>query len=273
MDAATRWRESLAAWAIPAPILNAAPESPWGFPVEIFTRRADALAAVSTPSTRRALEALPPGGVALDVGCGAGAASLPLAARAGRFVGVDPSPALLDAFRERAEARGVAVTAIVGTWPDAAAQTPAAEVTLCHHVLYNVPELAPFVRRLTDHARRRVVAELPVRHPMSPLNELWLRLHGVTRPTTPTVDDAIAVLRESGVAPEQERWTAPAMGWAGVFAQRSDLIAWVRRLLCVPAARDHEIEALLAPHLVEQPDGWSLPPQPIVTLWWPGTAA
>src|SRR5579884_298490 len=106
MDAATRWRESLAAWAIPEPILHAAPESPWGFPAEIFTRRADALAAVSTPSTRRALEALPLGGATLDVGCGAGAASLPLAARAGRLMGVDPSPALLDAFRERAEARG-----------------------------------------------------------------------------------------------------------------------------------------------------------------------
>ena len=272
MDATERWREGLAAWAIPEPILAAAPESPWGFPVDLFARRADALANASTPSTRHAMEALPRGGVVLDVGCGAGAAALPLAARAGRLVGVDPSPELLGAFRERAEARGVAVTTIVGEWPAAADQAPAADVVVCHHVLYNVPDVVPFVRGLSDHARGRVVVELPVQHPMSPLNELWLHLHGVTRPVTPTVDDAIAVLRELGVAPEQERWTAPAMGWAGEFARRSDLIAWVRRLLCVPAARDHEIEALLAPQLVQQPDGWSLPPRPLVTLWWPGTA-
>ena len=31
-----RWREQLDGWAIPAEILAAAPESPWGFPVGLF---------------------------------------------------------------------------------------------------------------------------------------------------------------------------------------------------------------------------------------------
>ena len=79
--AATRWREELQEWAIPAHIIEAAPESPWGFPPELFARRAE-LAKSEVPfSGLRALEALPVHGAVLDVGCGAGAASAPLICR------------------------------------------------------------------------------------------------------------------------------------------------------------------------------------------------
>ena len=42
-DAADRWREQLAAWAIPEAILANAPESPWGFATECFRRRGETL--------------------------------------------------------------------------------------------------------------------------------------------------------------------------------------------------------------------------------------
>src|SRR5258708_5907311 len=89
MGAAERWTQALAAWAFPAEILAAAPESPWGYPTRVFARRADDRPAAPTPSTERAWEALPEGGSVLDVGCGAGAASLPLATRARHLIGVD----------------------------------------------------------------------------------------------------------------------------------------------------------------------------------------
>src|SRR3954468_24194750 len=73
--AAERWRDELSAWAIPPDILAAAPEPPWGFPVELF--RADA-ESPDTPSRDAALAALPDGGTVLDVGCGGGGASLAL---------------------------------------------------------------------------------------------------------------------------------------------------------------------------------------------------
>src|SRR5919198_6398731 len=130
MNAAERWKQALAAWAIPPTILAAAPESPWGFPTELFERRADAVPAEPTPSTQCALEALPEGGSVLDVGCGAGAASLPLAARAGRLIGGDPSAEMLRAFRRRVEAAGKAVTMIEGPWPSVAEQTPVADVVV-----------------------------------------------------------------------------------------------------------------------------------------------
>ena len=55
---ATVWRKALASWAIPRPILDAAPEPPWTFPVELFASRADASTASRhlTASNRRALE-------------------------------------------------------------------------------------------------------------------------------------------------------------------------------------------------------------------------
>ena len=80
MRAADRWREQLAAWAIPDAMLAAAPESPYGFATECFRRRGEAVAdPESTPTTRRALEALPEGGSVLDVGVGGGGTSIPLA--------------------------------------------------------------------------------------------------------------------------------------------------------------------------------------------------
>src|SRR5207248_8317418 len=40
-SAAARWRADLESWAIPEEILDAAPETPWGCPVDLFARRAD----------------------------------------------------------------------------------------------------------------------------------------------------------------------------------------------------------------------------------------
>src|SRR5215218_7516140 len=69
--ALARWREQLDGWAIPAEILAAAPESPWGFPVGLFRSRARrAGEGPPTPSTTEAARHLPDGGSVLDVGAG-----------------------------------------------------------------------------------------------------------------------------------------------------------------------------------------------------------
>jgi SAM-dependent methyltransferase len=268
-SAAARWRADLESWAIPQAILDAAPESPWGFPVALFANRADR-PRLPTASDRRALEGLPEGGSVLDVGCGAGASSLPLVERAGRLSGVDGSAGMLEAFRERVEAAGIECTTVEGTWPDVAGGVPVADVVVCHHVVYNVPEPVPFVDALSGHATRRVVLELTQDHPLGNLNDLWMRFHGLERPSRPTADDFADVLAQMGIQPGREDW-APG-DWSGGFARREDLVAFIRKRLCLTADRDPEIWEAIADRVVERDGTIGLPPRPNVTLWWEGSA-
>ncbi|CAN5767093.1 hypothetical protein BH18ACT15_BH18ACT15_11600 [soil metagenome] len=259
--AAERWAEALGAHAIPQNILDAAPESPWGFPAALFTVDVDLERTRLTPSRRRALDALPSGGIVLDVGAGGGAASLPLAPPAGRIVAVDASAELLDAFAAAALKAGIDHEVIRGDWPGVAEIAPPADVVVCHHVLYNAADLAPFAAALTAHARKRVVVEMSDRHPMTRVSDLFLHFHGLQRPEGPTAADAVDVLTEAGLRVAWERWTERREP----SASRADYIAFIRRRLCLPPERDHEIGALLGPH-----------PQPRersnATLWWPGEA-
>lgn len=261
--AADRWRDALAAWAIPDEILAAAPESPYGFSVDLFARVADARHAEGSPATRRALEALPDGGTVLDVGAGAGAASLPLAAKAGRLVAVDESPGMLEAYAQRAEAAGVEHATVQGRWPEAASAAPVADVVVCRNVLYNVADVDGFVAALTGHARVRVVIEFQAEHPLAWTNPYFEAIHRIRRPLDPTADDAIAAIAESGVDARHVRWTAPSM--IGTL-DRDELVGFLRRRLCVGAERDGEIAAAVG----------HLPPpaeREVVACWWDGRAA
>jgi SAM-dependent methyltransferase len=267
--AADTWTEALASWAIPDEILAKAPESPWHFPVKLFARRGEMAASHLTLSNRLAMEELPEDGEVLDVGCGGGAASVPLASRASRLIGVDPSREMLDSFAKNARAAGVEVDAIEGAWPDVADRTPVADVVVCHHVVYNASDLAAFALRLTDHARRRVVMEMTAHHPISDLSPLWLRFHGLVRPTRPTSDDAEAVLRELGLRPAREDWDAPRPGG---YESVQEMVAHVRRLVCLPSERDPEIEEAIAPRIVERDGRFGFVDRPVTTLWWEGSA-
>ncbi|HET7529785.1 MAG TPA: methyltransferase domain-containing protein [Mycobacteriales bacterium] len=248
---AQRWRDELAAWAIPPDILAAAPEPPWGFPVALFHAHAES---PDTPSRDRALEALPEAGDVLDVGCGGGAAGLALVPPAGMVVGVDQGADLLDDFSTTAAARGVAHRAVLGSWPDVAAAVEPADVVVCHHVLYNIADLPAFVAALTSHARRRVVVELTATHPLATSRTLWQHFHGIDRPTGPTADLAVHVLREAGIEPSIESWQRPPRD-----VPREVYVELNRRRLCLPASADAEIDRVMGPTT------W---PRDVVTLWW-----
>lgn len=260
--AAESWADALAAWAIPPEILAAAPESPWGFPVALFHPPEDE--PDDTPSRRAALDALAVGGSVLDVGCGAGAASLALVPPASPVTGVDESTDMLAAFARGAEQRGAEHTEVQGRWPEVAASVAVADVVVCHHVFYNVADLPAFASALTDHARRRVVCELSAAHPQIALNDLWRRFWDLDRPLRPTADDAVAVLRDLGIDPQIERWRRPPRRIGRLT--RAEEVAFTRRRLCLPPERDAEIDALLPP-------SGGLPLDDLVTVWWDVSAA
>ena len=170
----------------------------------------------------------------LDVGSGAGAACLPLAARATGLTAVDADPGCSDCWPSGPRPPGWRTQVVLGRWPDVAAQAPPADLVTCHHVLYNVPDLGPFLDALTGHARRRVVVEITAAHPLVQLNPLWLHFHGLTRPEGPTAADVIAILAAMGLRAGHTEWNRP--GEADYPTVR-ELVEVTRRRLCLPAER------------------------------------
>ena len=156
---------------------------------------------------------------------------------------------------------------IVGSWPAAAGSVAPANVVVCHHVLYNVPDLRPFVEALDEHARQRVVIEITAQHPVARLNPLWERFHGLVRPTRPTWEDALRTIRSfhRGVHAERERVAAdvPAGSW-------DELVGSTCRRLCLPPERQADVAAALIESGAssEDPATWSAQNREVVTLWW-----
>ena len=267
-----RWRADLAAWAIPAHITGAVADSPWVLPREVFARRADRLMAEPTgASYERAREALGPAGTVLDVGSGAGAACLPLARYATTVTAVDTDADMLALLAERAAAAGLDSRTVTGRWPDVADQVGPADVVTCHHVVYNTPDIWDFVETLTNHARRRVVIEMTAVHPLTSLNPLWLRFHGLRRPDGPTAADLLAILAGAGLSAEHTEWSRPAEADYEGFAELVDV---TRRRLCLPADRASEVEAALLDlgSNRERPGDLGSSGRDVVTIWWEGIA-
>ncbi len=266
-----KWREDLAGWAIPESITSAVTESPWVLPRDVFARRADRLRqAPGGPSYDRERDALDPPGSVLDVGAGAGAACLPLAPWTTALTAVDTDDGMLARLAVRARAAGLEPRLLPGRWPGAAGKAGPADLVTCHHVLYNVPDLVPFIEALTRHARRQVVVELTATHPLVTLNPLWLHFHGLRRPEGPAATDVLAILAAMGLRAGHTEWNRPAQA---DYATGSELVDTTRRRLCLPPERASDVEAALreAGYLGQPPDlGTS--GRSVMTIWWEGSA-
>lgn len=251
-SAAARWRELLTTRAIPAGIRAAAPDDPHRHDPARFTAAADP---PDTPSRRVALDLLGEGGgTVLDVGCGAGAASLALLPSAHHVTGTDTAVDMLDAFTRACEQRGVPHRTVLGSWPDTAAEAGSADVVVCHHVGYNTADLGPFVVAMDAAASCGVVLELHAEHPTSWMDPLWQRFHGLRRAPAATADDALAVLIEIGMRPRVRRWIKPAR------ARGADEVDLARRRLCLPRDRARDVARAL--------DALPQDPREFVTISW-----
>jgi hypothetical protein len=179
---------------------------------------------------------------------------------------------MIASFLEAAAGAGLEADGVQGRWPEVAGRVGPADVVVCHHVLYNVADLAPFATALTGHARRRVVVELTDRHPLVELAPLWRRFHGLERPSGPTAGDAAAALAALGLEPRREDWVSDDRYG---FDDLEELVAFTRRRLCLPADRDAEVaEALLEAGTHQEGGVWvGAGPRRVTTLSWAGTAS
>jgi ubiquinone/menaquinone biosynthesis C-methylase UbiE len=257
---AQRWAEQLGRWGIPEHILASAPESPWTHDPKAFA--VDDALPTNTPSYRAAKAALNDGGTVIDVGVGGGRSSLGLGALATRITGVDASQPMLDRFSAAATEQHIPHITILGNWPDVASATGTADVVICHHVLYNVGAILPFIRALTNAAQRKVIVEITESHPQSRLNDAWLHFHNVSRPSGPTATDAIELI--SALYNDVE--TASAQRTLSVAAvDKQAQIAYIRRTLCLPLDHEPEVASYLAEHPLPET-------RTTITITWPGAA-
>lgn len=255
--AAQKWADALASWAIPKHILDQAPESPWIHPPALFGIP-EVIA--NSPSHARAREAMPADGTVLDVGCGGGIAAFAVVPPAIHVVGVDHQSEMLDMFNTRAKEMGITSETHFGDWPAVANETPTADVVTCHHVVYNVSDIQPFLRALDSHATKRVVIELPQRHPLWNRRDAWMHFWKLERPMEPTPDMLMDVLAEIGLQANVELWDGPAFKQLDIDTETE----FTRIRLCLPKERDAEIREFL----LNEPAATG---RPLATIWWDKT--
>jgi len=247
-----KWAQALSAWAIPQEIIETASENPWIHPPALFQvpERIE-----TTFSHACAAEALPIGGSVLDVGCGGGIAAFALSPA--HVIGVDHQGEMLEMFASNAASRGISSEVFAGFWPAIAQQVPKADVVVSHHVAYNVPDIAPFLQELNNHAKNRVVIEIPTHHPLTNMSAAWKYFWNLDRPSSPSAMDLVNVLAEIGIRAHGQIWSGPMREPADVD-QESEFL---RIRLCLPPERIEEVKDFLR----EYP----LPRQrELATIWW-----
>ncbi|MGH2917811.1 MAG: class I SAM-dependent methyltransferase [Solirubrobacteraceae bacterium] len=156
--------------------------------------------AESDPFLRRLRRVTRASSTALDVGAGTGRYAVPLARAAGHVTAVDPSAGMLDILRRDAREVGVTnLTIVQGTWDDA--DTGRADIAFSAFVLPLVADAPRFLTKLDAAAREHVFLYLGAYSGDAMLDPLWRHFHGAPRAPGATYLDALAVLRELGIAP------------------------------------------------------------------------
>ena len=142
-----------------------------------------------------------PEDVIIDVGGGAGRMSLPLALRCREVINVEPSPTMARGFRTNADGAGISNTRIIeGEWPDADA--PAGSVALVNHVTYMTREIVPFIKKLEQAGRRRVLITVNSVPGPSIQRVLYQLVHGEAEEVVPGHVELINVIWELGILPD-----------------------------------------------------------------------
>ena len=134
----------------------------------------------------------------IDVGAGVGRHTIPLAGRVDWVTAVEPSAGMRQQIPPLPN-----VTVIGSSWEDA--EPAPADLVICVHVLYGVPDPAPFLEKLDRSARERVFVVLRDSERML----LADRLAAVERPREPLLRDCFLLLRQLGIPPDVTMYRYP----------------------------------------------------------------
>jgi len=179
----------------------------------------------------------------LDVGGGAGRFAIPLAKRCRKVTLVDPSAAMLETLQKASAEAGVEnITSAHANWEEA--EVEPADMVLCAHVIYGVTDIEPFLRKLEEHARKRVVVVSHAVAPVAMMASFWKAVHGEERIGMPAFRELVPVLWEMGRFPDIEMLAATEHTG---MPDRDIALEWLRRLTWV--APDSEKDRVLQTEL------------------------
>lgn len=267
---AARWKAELESWVIPDHLLEQVDESPYGWPAKLWRRRTEESRSrrETTPTTSLVSQMLGGDGTLIDVGAGTGRSCLPFARAGHKVTAVEKNPGMAAGLAEEVGSEGLEMEVVVGAWPGAAAMTPQADVVLSSHVVYDVPEIAPFVRALDRHSRRGVVLEMTDVHPWTKMNHLYRAIHDLDRPDGPSVEDLVElVVGELGAEVGVVRWERAPDLW---FLNWQEILDYYGKRVVVPRARRGELRPLLEEYVAPRGDRLYVEegPRSFATLWW-----
>ena len=215
--------------------------------------------------------ALGSGTEVLDVGGGAGRYALPLATRARRVTVIDQSEDSLELLNTRAEEAGITnITVINEPWEDVQAQQ--ADMVLCSLVLHHVSEVVPFVSKLQDHAKDRVVMLEMVETPGAVDRPFFERVYGSTPSNLPGLAKVMEVLWTMDIYPDLEMIAPEPVILA---PDRDAALEHMQRRLGVEegSPEDERLRAAADELLEETPDGITVrgvaPRRQAVITWRP----
>ncbi|MDG0866518.1 class I SAM-dependent methyltransferase [Candidatus Lucifugimonas marina] len=205
----------------------------------------------------------------LDVGAGGGRLSVPLAEYASHVTAVEPSEAMRDQLTATADAWGVSnVSVIPSTWEEA--DVDSHDLVVCAHVVYTVTAIEAFVRKLNNHARKKVALISFERPATATYLPLWSYVHGEERIALPTLPQIESLLGELKIEFEE----TPLKEWAPrPFKSREQAQSECEARLFVAPGSDKSkmLSEVLDSSLIEVEGGlrleWAESHRPLIISW------
>ena len=189
--------------------------------------------------------------VLMDVGAGAGRMALPLALSCRHVVAVEPSASMAATLVQQAASEVIKnISVVQSTWQDA--EVERVDIIICCHVVYTVPDIELFVRKLNDHADKIIVV-LYDAPPQSQIHAVWKQVHDEDRLFLPSLPELKEVLNELGIVANFEQLPArPSRGYSSFEEAEEQLTG---RLFLQPNSPKIENLRRLLPQLLEDVDG------------------
>jgi SAM-dependent methyltransferase len=215
---------------------------------------------------------LPPQATVLDVGAGTGRFTLALAPLVQHITAVEPNAAMLDFLRRDAGEEGIANISFWQTTWQGAPDDLQADVVICSHVLYAITEIAPFLAKLRNAARRACFISMRV----TPFDEitahLWKHFHGDERRYPPSAIHVLDVLYEMGIYANVEVIETP-LGAAFHYPSLDAAVEGLLEQMILPDTEQvrSEMRGLLEHWLVEQDGVLGAPVEKKMAsaiIWW-----